>query len=73
MQELKLFENRLEQLATSLDGILDRIASLEERMQTGNALYVDAERALVSSRPEDLAYIRGEIRKGNPRFKEYSR
>jgi hypothetical protein len=73
MQELKLFENRLEQLATSLDGILDRIASLEERMQTGNALYVDAERALVSSRPADLDYIRGEIRKGNPRFKEYSR
>lgn len=73
MQELKLFENRLEQLATSLDGILDRIARLEERMQSGNALYVDAERALVSSRPADLDYIRGEIRKGNPRFKEYSR
>ena len=32
-------------------------------MRTGSALFVDADKALVSSRPEDLDYIRSEIRK----------
>ena len=73
MQELKLFENRLEQIATTLDGIMDRVTKLEERMRTGSALFVDADRALVSSRPEDLDYIRAEMRKGSTRFKEYVR
>jgi len=73
MQELKLFENRLEQIATTLDGIMDRVTKLEERMRTGSALFVDADRALVSSRPEDLDYIRSEMRKGSTRFKEYVR
>lgn len=73
MKELKLFENKLEQLATSLEGIMDRITKLEERMKSGNALFVDADRALVSSRPADLDYIRSEIRKGSTRFQEYAR
>lgn len=73
MKELKLFENRLEQLSIALDGIVERIEKLEDRLRTGSALYVDADRALVSSRPEDLAYIRNEIRKGSTRFQEYAR
>ena len=73
MQELKLFENRLEQIATTLEGIMDRVTKLEERMRTGSALFVDADKALVSSRPEDLDYIRDEIRKGSTRFQEYAR
>lgn len=70
MKELKLFENRLEQLTTAIDGIMDRLAKLEDRMKSGSALFVDADRALVSSRPADLDYIRGEIRKGSTRFQE---
>lgn len=73
MKELKMFEYKLEQIALSLDGIMDRVKKLEERMRTGSALFVDADRALVSSRPEDLDYIRSEIRKGSTRFQEYAR
>lgn len=73
MKELKMFEYKLEQIALSLDGIMDRVKKLEERMRTGSALFVDADKALVSSRPEDLDYIRSEIRKGSARFQEYAR
>jgi len=76
MQELKLFENRLEQIATTLDGLMDRINSVEARLKEvteGSVLYVDADKALVSSRPEDLAFMRDQIRAGNPRFKEYAK
>ena len=73
MKELKMFEYKLEQIALALEGIMDRVEKLEERMRTGSALFVDADKALVSSRPEDLDYIRGEIRKGSTRFHEYAR
>jgi len=69
-------ENKLAQLEVALDGALDRIKALEARLKEvteGNVLYVDADKALVSSRPEDLAFMRDQVRAGNPRFKEYSR
>ena len=72
----EIIENKVEQLEVALDGVLDRMKAFETRLKEvteGNVLYVDAERALVSSRPEDLAYIREQVRAGNPRFKEYSR
>jgi len=74
--EFKILENKLEQLGVALEGVLDRMGRLEKRIKEvteGQALYVDADKALVSSRPEDLAYIRDQIRAGNPRFKEYAR
>lgn len=73
MKELKVFEYKLEQIALALEGIMDRVEKLEERMRTGSALFVDADKALVSSRPEDLDYIRSEIRKGSTRFQENAR
>jgi len=72
----EIIENKLEQLEVALDGALDRIKALEARLKEvteGNVLYVDADKALVSSRPEDLAFMRDQVRAGNPRFKEYSR
>ena len=73
MKELKMFEYKLEQIATSLEGIMDRVEKLEERMRKGSALFVDVDKALVSTRPEDIDYIRSEIRKGSKRFREYVR
>lgn len=73
---VETLQNRLEQLEVSLDGVLDRIKSLDSRIKditSGQALYVDADKALVSSRPSDLAYIRDKMRAGDTRFKEYSR
>jgi len=72
----EIIENKVEQLEVALDGALDRIKALEARLKEvteGNVLYVDADKALVSSRPEDLAFMRDQVRAGNPRFKEYSR
>ncbi len=74
--EFKILENKLEQLEVAMEGVLDRMGRLEKRIKEvteGQALYVDADKALVSSRPSDLAYIRDQIRAGNPRFKEYAR
>lgn len=69
-------EYKVEQLEVALDGLMDRINSVEARLKEvteGSVLYVDADKALVSSRPEDLAFMRDQIRAGNPRFKEYAK
>ena len=69
----EILENKMEQLEVVVEGLLDRMNALETRLKdvtSGSALYVDADRALVSSRPADLDYIRSEIRKGSTRFQE---
>ena len=67
---------KVEQLEVALDGLLDRMKAFEARLKEiteGSVLYVDADKALVSSRPEDLAFMRDQVRAGNPRFKEYAK
>ena len=69
----EILENKMEQLEVVVEGLLDRMNAFETRLKdvtSGSALYVDADRALVSSRPADLDYIRSEIRKGSTRFQE---
>lgn len=69
----EILENKVEQLEVALDGLLDRMSAFEARLKDvteGSALFVDADRALVSSRPADLDFIRREIRKGSKRFQE---
>ena len=69
-------EYKVEQLEVALDGVLDRMNQLESRLKEvteGQVLYVDADKALVSSRPADLQFIRDRMRAGDSRFKEYAR
>lgn len=71
-----LVENKVEQLEVALDGVLDRMNQLESRLKEvtdGQVLYVDADKALVSTRPADLQFIRDRMRAGDSRFKEYAR
>lgn len=62
MEQTKRMANQLEQMESTMDGIIDRINRLEELLsdieKSRPVVYVDEDTALISSNEADIRFIK---------------